>query len=358
MKKRENSFLPVQIAKGLMATTIAFCLLLFATVTALANVVTINDGAGVLNASQVRSEASSLSYPISIYTIANYNGSNSQFDQTARQYIRSNNMIILAVNVRGHVYTNGGQSVPLSSSQYTQAANAFVSDYRSNRSYTSAIIAAIRSMRDMLSNSSSSNGGFFSNYNPVGGGIGTGGFCCIGLLILGGLLLFARARRGRGNPGGGFGGGFFNRGGGMFNRRYNNQPYNQPYVDNNYPPNYGPSYGPGYPQQGQGMNPLAAGGLGAVGGGLLGYELGRQQGEREARGDGGLYGGNAGFGGDNSGGSADFDPGNGGGFGGDSGGGSADFGGGGDFGGGSDFGGGGGGDFGGGGGDSGGGGSF
>lgn len=39
-------------------------------------------------------------------------------------------------------------------------------------------------------------------------------------------------------------------------------------------------YGPGYPQQ-TGMSPWAAGGLGAVGGGLLGYELGRMAGEHE-----------------------------------------------------------------------------
>jgi hypothetical protein len=47
------------------------------------------------------------------------------------------------------------------------------------------------------------------------------------------------------------------------------------------PAGYGrPMYGPGYPQQ-TGMSPWAAGGLGAVGGGLLGYELGRMAGEHE-----------------------------------------------------------------------------
>ena len=39
-------------------------------------------------------------------------------------------------------------------------------------------------------------------------------------------------------------------------------------------------YGPGYPQQSS-MSPWAAGGLGAVGGGLLGYELGQMAGEHE-----------------------------------------------------------------------------
>ena len=39
-------------------------------------------------------------------------------------------------------------------------------------------------------------------------------------------------------------------------------------------------YGPAYPPQ-TGMSPWAAGGLGAVGGGFLGYELGRMAGEKE-----------------------------------------------------------------------------
>jgi len=57
------------------------------------------------------------------------------------------------------------------------------------------------------------------------------------------------------------------------------------------PPSYGsgydsngyvgrPMYSPGYPPQG-GINPWMAGGLGALGGGFLGYELGRMAGEKE-----------------------------------------------------------------------------
>ena len=43
---------------------------------------------------------------------------------------------------------------------------------------------------------------------------------------------------------------------------------------------YGAGYGMGYPMQ-QGMNPLAAGGLGAIGGGLLGYQLGQTMATQE-----------------------------------------------------------------------------
>jgi len=56
-----------------------------------------------------------------------------------------------------------------------------------------------------------------------------------------------------------------------------NVPPNQGYDG----PGYGrPMYGPGYPQQ-TGMSPWAAGGLGAVGGGLLGYQLGQMAGEHD-----------------------------------------------------------------------------
>jgi hypothetical protein len=65
------------------------------------------------------------------------------------------------------------------------------------------------------------------------------------------------------------------------------QSYDGPGYD---PAGYGrPMYGPGYPPQ-TGMSPWAAGGLGAVGGGLLGYELGRMTGEHDqsaAEGDAG-----------------------------------------------------------------------
>jgi hypothetical protein len=53
-----------------------------------------------------------------------------------------------------------------------------------------------------------------------------------------------------------------------------------------YPPGYGrPFYGPSYPQQGYpaqgGINPWVAGGLGALGGGLVGYELGQAMADNE-----------------------------------------------------------------------------
>ncbi|GCE14316.1 hypothetical protein [Tengunoibacter tsumagoiensis] len=311
------------VKRGLLASAIACALLLLMTIPALASSVNIYDNASVLNSSQIRSAASSLSYPLSVYT-TNSNLGSSQFDQAARNKINGSDSIVLAVNVSGrHVYVTGGSKVPLTSSQYTQVANDWANDYRSNSDYTRATMTAVNSLKGMLNSSNNGNGGVFDN--PVTkGGLNSSACCCIGLLVLLGLIAFAIIRQRKGGTGGGFGG-FGNFGG--FRRQAppppydpNYNQYNQPY-GNNYPPNYGPG------NRG-GMNPWAAGGLGAAAGGLAGYELGKQQGENENRGDRGDFGGGNDFGG---GGGADFGGGN-------------DFGGGGgaDFGGGNDFGGGGG----------------
>ncbi|MBV8694627.1 MAG: hypothetical protein JO183_03960 [Ktedonobacteraceae bacterium] len=308
---------------GLMAMIVALGLLLSATASACASSVYISDAAGVLNTSRVQSEASTLGYPLSIYTLNNFNGTTSDFDQRTRSHITQPNMLVIAIDtVHKHVTIDGGSQVPLSNSQYSDAINAFRSNYNGG-DYTGATIAAIGSLSTSLRAAPAGSGSNGGNVPAPasGGGAWLGTFLLIGLLVIVGLAVFAFIRRRRG----------------LFNQPYNppynepynqyNQPpynqYNQPPYNQGYPPNYGPGARPG-------VNPWVAGGLGAAAGGLLGYELGRQQGEEEGeRQDMGNNGGNF----DNSGSGGDF-----------GGGASGDFGGGG----GGDFGGGGGGDFGGG----------
>jgi hypothetical protein len=312
------------LSKSVLAVGIALCLLFAATLLALANTVYINDAAHVLgDQSQVKSAASNLPDPVSIYTTSTFNGTTTQFDQQTRSHITNQNMVVMAIDTtHHHLAIVGGSSVPLSSSQYQDAVTAFKNNYNGG-DYTGATVAALSNLRQNLgaapvapgngNNSSSNNGGgFFSSlFLPL---------CCIGvvLLLIVGALFAVRRRM--------FGFGGRQRGGAL--------PYQQPY-NQGYPPNYGGPYGPGY-NQGPGMNPWAAGGLGAAAGGLVGYELGKEQGEGEGREQGWNQGQDAPGGGDFGGGaSGDF-----------GGGGGGDFGGGG----GGDFGGGGGGDFGGGGG--------
>lgn len=282
----------------------------FSASAALADSVEIYDDSRVLNTSQVSSDASSLSDPIRIYTTSDYANSNSTFDQVTKQKINTTHTLVIAINTLSrHLAIVGGSSVGLSSSQYEDAVNAFTSHFSSG-GYTGATIAAIDSLKSALKGS-----GFGSTL--------LGALCCVGLLLIVGVSVFGFVRRRRGG---------------------NVAPvYNAP-NQNFGAPNYGPgAYPP--PQQG-GVNPWVAGGLGAAGGGFVGYELGKMEGEREARREmegqgyygGGNFGDAGGFGGGASGnfggGGDNFGGGN---FGGDN------FGGG-NFGGGDNFGGGGGGD--------------
>jgi hypothetical protein len=329
---------------SLIAALMAMCLAVMTTIGASANTVNISDQSKVLNAGQLRSEASNLPNPISIYTTNTFSGDTSTFKQRTYSHVTNANLIVIAIDtVNKHVAIVGGTSVPLSQTQYDNATQAFVTQYKNTSGdYTAATIAAIQSLRSSLGaapvasgnpNSGSNNGHGTSS----GGGLFSGLFgtlCCIGLILLVVLgLLFTVGRRM-------FGFGRRQAGGIPPYQQPFNQPYNQPY-NQGYPSNYGPNY-----NQGSGMNPWAAGGLGAAAGGLLGYELGKERGEDQANDERGQNGGN--YDANNYGGGSAADFGSGGGdFGGGS---SGDFGGGG---GGGDFGGGGGGgDFGGGGGGS------
>ena len=310
-----------QFGKGLLATGIACCLMLLLTVATFASTVHVYDQAGVLNASQVQSAAQSLPDPMDIYTTSNYNGNSSSFVQQTRTHITSSNLIVMAIDTTHHYLAiEGGSSVRLSNSQYNDAISSFKSNFN-NGDYTGATVAAINSLRSALGSSSSSSSSSGLPASSGGFNFGFGTLCCVGLLILAAIALFGIFRR---------------RGRGGFPGRPQ-PPMGGPYQQG-YPPNY---YGPGY-NQGQGMNPWVAGGLGAAAGGLAGYELGKQAGENQ-QGQGGNFGNEGNFGGGAAGS-----------FGNDNdfgGGGGGSFGGGGDFGGG-----GGGGDFGGGGGGAGGGG--
>ncbi|MBV9691158.1 MAG: hypothetical protein JO202_15780 [Ktedonobacteraceae bacterium] len=306
---------------GLMAMIVALGLLFSITASAFASSVYISDSARVLDTSRVQSEASTLGYPLSIYTTNNFNGTKSDFDQRTRSHITQPNMLVIAIDtVHKHVTIDGGPRVPLSSSQYSDAISAFSSNYKGG-DYTGATLAAIGSLSTSLRAAPAGSGPNGGNVpaHASSGGAWLGGLLLIGLLVIVGLAVFALIRRRRGP---------FNQ---PYNQpynepynQYNQPPYNQPYNQYNqqpynqgYPPNYGPGARPG-------VNPWVAGGLGAAAGGLLGYELGRREGEEEGqRQDMGNYGGGAS--GDFGGGGGDFGGGSSGDFGG---GGGGDFGGG------------------------------
>jgi hypothetical protein len=214
-----------------------------------------------------------------------FSGSTQQFNQSAANVVANHpDTVVIAIDTnRRYLYITAGRDVPLTNSNATDARQAFAASFNGGN-YTAATVSSLNSLQSSLNAQSASSGGNGPSSNKVAGlSVGT---CLIGLLIIGGLLFLVMRRKRATGPAGG--GGFAS----LFNRqRVVNSNYNQPY-QSSYPVNdgpYGPSYGPGYPPQQppqqQGINPLAAGGLGAAAGGLLGYELGKNQGDRERQGE-------------------------------------------------------------------------
>lgn len=287
------------------------------------NSVRIYDHARVLNTSQVNNAASRLPNDIDIYTTNTFQGTKSDFQRTASAKLGNDpNRIVMAIDTTHHyLYIARGSSVPLSGAGISQAVRTFASNYQSG-DYTGATVAALDSMKGALH----ANRG--SSYSPVL-------FCCLPLVLLSLVPVVLKLMRPDSSN-------WFR---GLGARRGPSQPY-YPSDQEGYAPRdgYGPygagpqggygSYGPGPqggygPPQRGGMNPWAAGGLGAAAGGLAGYELGRRQAEHNEEekdfGSGGSFGDDAGgrdFGGGGSfGNSEEGDFGGGGSFGNDMGGG-------------------------------------
>lgn len=114
------------------------------------NIVHVYDRANVLQADKVQSEAAKLPYPIDIYTVNDFSGTTTDFNQRTKSQVTSPRLMVIAIDtVHRHVYITGGTSVPLNSEQYQSAANSFVSNFQSGN-YTGATIAAIRSLQNSL----------------------------------------------------------------------------------------------------------------------------------------------------------------------------------------------------------------
>src|ERR1700730_9787656 len=273
------------LRRGILGLIAIFCIVLLSACGGTNggnHTVHVYDNAGVLDQNRVQSEASSLPSSIDIYTVNTFTGSKTAFDQTTRGKLGNNpNLIVVAIDtVHHHLAIVRGSNVSLSSNQIQSALNAFAGSY-GNGDYTGATIASIDSMRNSLGTTG------------VGGGLG---LLLIAILVIAGIFLlvgvFMRRR---------FGG---YRRSAPVDMPYQ-QTYNQPHPPNNYHKR---------DNQGPGMNPWVAGGIGAAAGGLIGYELGKEAGENQGnqqdQGDGGWAGGSGDFGGNNGG---DFGGGGGGG---------------------------------------------
>ena len=134
---------------GVLAVTGIFCLFAATTIEAYADTVRIFDQAGVLDASSVRSDAENLPFPLDIYTINNFTGTNSAFDQYAISKIASSNSLVLAIDTTHHyVAIVAGNDVPLSTEIASMAKDNSVSELSGSPDYTHATFAAIDYLRN------------------------------------------------------------------------------------------------------------------------------------------------------------------------------------------------------------------
>src|SRR6266480_4466019 len=151
MLSRDTKYPRRRLVMGLIATLAAICLLLVTTLGALADTVNISDKAGVLNTSQVQSEAANLSYPVNIYTMNNFTGSESAFNQEAVRTLndaKNPRLIIIAIDTRNKFLAIvGGKDVPLTRSQFKDIVYTFKSYYTLG-DYTDPTIATIRFLKD------------------------------------------------------------------------------------------------------------------------------------------------------------------------------------------------------------------
>src|SRR3989441_460727 len=255
--------------------------------TAHAASVQIRDDARVLDVGQVWSQASKLSHPVSISTMSTFNDPKSDFSRSTEQALTGQNAIAIGISVeQRYLAIVAGKQAGLNAKQIEQARQAFAQAYGSNAgangNYTAATVAALQSLQASLGNDGIANP--LANLGRV---LGNPLTWLLLLAALTGLIFFVFRRsfgqRDTMNPSMGMP--WQERPGPKdeYDRVDPDPGYGRPpYYGPGYDPNGygGPMYGPGYPPQG-GINPWVAGGLGAVGGGLLGYGLGRMAGEHE-----------------------------------------------------------------------------
>lgn len=255
--------------------------------------VRIDDRAKVLDVAQVRDAASKLSQPVYVSTIPKFDGSKGEFIQSVQKTITDQKMIAIGISVeQRYLAIVAGTQVNVHADQISKARQEFSQAYGENAggngNYTAATLAALQSLQS--SGGAIPGNGLFSRFSGV---LGTILLLLIPVLLIG-LGVFVSRR--------------------LFDRRkevpkdipleqsytpsFSGEPYpsvdgkqlhNSDYVQQQQayasrfhdgrnapiPGNGGMAYDSNYPQQQRGMNPWVAGGLGALGGGLLGYGVGQ-----------------------------------------------------------------------------------
>ncbi|MGB6162813.1 MAG: hypothetical protein WCF33_21035 [Pseudonocardiaceae bacterium] len=240
-----------------------------------AGTVQIQDDAHVLDATVVQNDAATLPVGVYIWATTQDADSKSVFDTDVRNKVNTTFPIVIGINTQSHhesiqVGSQAGLSQRAALAAESSANGAFLSTIHSSHDYTTAVTAALGNLRHGFA--VAHRGGALVQRvpaQPAGFGVGLLLFIVLIVGVIAVVVIMARRRRRSG-----FGAG---------SSTVVGQPPMGTYPD--YGPSYGgPSYGgPSYggPGYRSGMGAGTAGAIGAVGGGLLGYELGKMHGEEQ-----------------------------------------------------------------------------
>lgn len=223
-----------------------------------ASTVQIQDDAHVLNATVVQNEAATLPVGVYIWTTTQDAASKSTFDTDVRNKVDASFPVVIGINTQSRhesIQIGSQARVPQNTALMAEstASSAFVASMHSSPDYTTAVSAALVKLRTGLAGA---NRGRFSGQRAPAHS--SGGIFLVIILLIGAIVVAVI----------------------VLGRRRRSGSRTGPSPMGSGPPPMGPydGYGPPYRS---GMNPGAAGAIGAVGGGLLGYELGKMQGEQQ-----------------------------------------------------------------------------
>jgi uncharacterized membrane protein len=226
-----------------------------------AGTVEIQDDAHVLNATAVQNAAATLPVGVYVWATTQDAENKSTFDTDVRNKVSPTFPVVIGINTRSRhesiqISSRVGLSQSAALAVESSANTAFVASMQSRHDdYTAAVTAALGTLHTGLAGAH--RGRVAAQRAPEHSS--GGGFLLI-MLIIGVIVVVVLLLRRRNRSGSRMG-----------------EPARGPWMGPGPSPmaSY-PDYGPSYRS---GMSPGAAGALGAVGGGLLGYELGKMQGE-------------------------------------------------------------------------------
>lgn len=243
----------LRLTRRFAAPIAALAALLALAAPAWASTVQVQDDAHVLNATAVQNDAATLPVGVYIWATTQDAANKAAFDTDVRNKVNTTFPVVIGINTQSRhesiqIGSRAGISQSAALAVESSANSAFLTTIRSSRDYTTAVIAALDKLHTGLA-AAHRSGPVGRRVTPHSSG---GGFLLV-LLIIAVIAVIAilalRRRRSGSRMGPSMGGGAS-------------------------PTDYGPSYR-------SGMSPGAAGAMGALGGGLLGYELGKMQGEEQ-----------------------------------------------------------------------------